>query len=63
MARPLRWLIRIAGFLLVLVSLYPYWEALRALDRREYVAAALAALIGWLVTQAGVEFLRPESAE
>jgi formate-dependent nitrite reductase membrane component NrfD len=59
----MRWLIRIAGFLLVLAALYPFWEALRALDRREYVAAALATLVGWLVTQAGVEFLRPESAE
>lgn len=59
----MRWLIRIAGFALVLAALYPFWHALAALDRREYVSAALSSVVGWLITQAGVEFLRPESAE
>jgi hypothetical protein len=63
MRGPLRGLIRVAGFALVLGALYPFWRALRALDHRDYAAALLATLIGWLVTQAGVEFLRPESAE
>ncbi len=63
MSRSLRWLVRVGGFGLVLGALVPFWVALRALDRREYVGAALATVVGWLLTQAGVEFLRPESAE
>lgn len=63
MTGPLRWLIRLAGFVLVFAALYPYWQALQALDRREYVSALLATLVGWLVTQAGLEFLRPDGAE
>ena len=59
----MRWLIRVAGFALVAGAMYPFWTALQALDRREYVHAALSILVGWLITQAGVEFLRPESAE
>lgn len=63
MSGSFRWLIRIAGFALVFGALYPFWHSLVALDRREYVSAGLSAIVGWLVTQAGVEFLRPESAE
>ncbi len=63
MSGPMRWLIRMAGFALVLAALYPFWHALVALDRREYVSAGLSAVVGWLITQAGVEFIRPESAE
>ena len=63
MSRSRRWLIRFAGFALVLAALLPFWVALRALDRREYVGAALAVLVGWLLAQAGIELLRPESAE
>ena len=59
----MRVFIRIAGFALTLSAAYPFWQALRALDRREYVAAVLSSVVGWLVTEAGVEFLRPESAE
>lgn len=63
MMRNMRWLIRIAGLVIVLAALYPFWHALVALDRREYVSAGLSAMVGWLITQAGVEFLRPDSAE
>jgi hypothetical protein len=63
MASTFRWMLRVTGFVLVAGSLYPYWRALVSLDRREYVAAALSAAVGWLVTKAGVEFVRPESAE
>ncbi len=54
---------RVAGLLLVLASMYPYWECLRTLDRRDYVSAMLAGFVGWFLTQAGVELVRPESAE
>ena len=63
MGRAMRWVIRVAGFVLVVLSLYPFFRALQLLDRREYVAAALATVVGALTTRAGVEFLRPESAE
>jgi hypothetical protein len=59
----MRALIRMSGFVLVLGAVYPFWEALRALSHREYVAAGIASAVGWFLTQAGVEFLRPESAE
>jgi hypothetical protein len=59
----MRVLIRVAGFALTLAATYPFWQALRALDRREYVAALMSTVVGWLITEAGVEFLRPESAE
>jgi len=54
-----RWL----GLALIVVSLYPYWECLRTLDRRDYVSAMLAAFVGWFLTQAGIELVRPETAE
>ena len=63
MARSLRWLLRVGGFALVAGAAYPFLTALRMLDHRDYVGALLATLVGWLITQAGVEFLRPESAE
>jgi hypothetical protein len=59
----MRLLVRFSGFALVLGAVYPFWEALRALAHREYVAAGIATAVGWLLTQAGVEFVRPESAE
>ncbi len=51
------------GIALILASLYPYWECLRTLDRRDYVSAMLAGFIGWFITQAGIELVRPETAE
>ena len=48
---------------LLLASLYPYWECLRTLDRRDYVSAMLAGFVGWFLTQAGIELVRPETAE
>jgi hypothetical protein len=63
MASRMRWLIRVTGFFLVLGSLYPFWRALTALDRHDWVSAILATIVGWLTAQAGVDFLRPESAE
>ncbi len=63
MQRLSRAILRGLGALLLLAGLYPFWEALRALDRREYVSAILAVCIGWFVLQAGVELVRPDSAE
>ncbi len=63
MSAMFRWLIRVMGFVLIVLALYPFWRALTALDRREYVSAGLSAVVGWLLLQAGVEFVRPESAE
>ncbi len=60
MQRPI---VRTVGLMLLVGSAWPFWEALRQLDRREFVAAAIAVLVGWLVTQAGIELVRPESAE
>ncbi len=54
---------RALGIALLLASLYPYWECLRTLDRRDYVSAMLAGFVGWFLTQAGVELVRPETAE
>ena len=54
---------RALGLLLLLASLYPYWECLRTLDRRDYVSAMLAGFVGWFLTQAGIELVRPETAE
>jgi len=54
---------RLLGLALVLGSLYPYWECLRTLDRRDYVSAMLAGFVGWFLTQAGIELVRPETAE
>jgi hypothetical protein len=54
---------RVLGIALLVASLYPYWECLRTLDRRDYVSAMLAGFIGWFLTQAGVELVRPETAE
>ena len=59
----LRWVLRVLGVALMLGALYPYWEALRALDRRDYVSSLLAGFVGWIITQAGIELVRPESAE
>ncbi|MBL8604059.1 MAG: hypothetical protein JNK72_19180 [Myxococcales bacterium] len=61
--RALRVLTRVGGAGLVLAALYPFYMALRALDRREFVSALLAVCIGWFVSQAGVELLRPDTAE
>jgi len=61
--RWLRSVIRLFGALLMLGAMEPFWEALRALDRREFVSSFLAAAVGWFVLQAGVELVRPESAE
>lgn len=54
---------RALGLVLLVASLYPYWECLRTLDRRDYVSAMLAGFVGWFLTQAGVELVRPETAE
>ena len=61
--RWLRALTRLLGMLLMAGALAPFWEALRALDRREFVSSFLAVAVGWFVLQAGVELVRPESAE
>jgi uncharacterized membrane protein len=61
-----RWsdgLVRALGFVLVAVALAMFHRALAAVDRREFIAAILAAIVGWLTLGAGVEFVRPESAE
>lgn len=61
-----RWsdgLVRATGFVLVAVSLVVFYRALSAVDRREFVAALLGSIVGWLTLGAGVEFIRPESAE
>ncbi|MBI5513882.1 MAG: hypothetical protein HY909_08950 [Deltaproteobacteria bacterium] len=65
MERPslFRVLLRVLGLGLLLGALVPFWSALRALDQREYVSALLATFVGWFLVQAGVELLRPESAE
>lgn len=44
-------------------ALVPYWQSLRALDQRDYVSALLAAFVGWFISHAGLELVRPESAE
>lgn len=54
---------RALGIALMLAALYPYWECLRTLDRRDYVSAMLAGFVGWILTQAGIDLVRPESAE
>lgn len=54
---------RAIGIVLLLASLYPYWECLRTLDKRDYVSAMLAGFVGWFLTQAGIELVRPETAE
>jgi hypothetical protein len=56
-------LTRLLGLLLLVMSMYPFWECLRTLDRREYVSALLAVFVGWILCQAGIELVRPESAE
>ena len=61
--RWLRALTRLLGLLLMAGALAPFWEALRALDRRAVVSSFLAVAVGWFVLQAGVELVRPESAE
>jgi hypothetical protein len=61
-----RWsdgLVRATGFVLVAVSLVVFYRSLAAVDRREFVAALLGSIVGWLTLSAGVEFIRPESAE
>ncbi len=47
----------------MLGAIAPFWEALRALDLRKFVSSFLAVAVGWFVLQAGVELVRPESAE
>lgn len=59
----LRTLTRMFGLALMLGAMAPFWEALHALDRREFVSSFLSAAVGWFVLQAGVELVRPESAE
>jgi hypothetical protein len=54
---------RALGIVLLLAALYPYWECLRTLDKRDYVSAMLAGFVGWFLTQAGIELVRPETAE
>lgn len=61
--RWLRTVIRLLGVVLMLGAMVPFWEALRALDRREFVSSFLSVAVGWFVLQAGVELVRPESAE
>ncbi len=61
-----RWsdgLVRATGFALVAIALVVFFRALAAVDRREFVAATLGCIVGWLTLGAGVEFIRPESAE
>jgi hypothetical protein len=61
-----RWsdgLVRALGFALVAVALAMFHKSLAAVDRREFIAAMLAAIVGWLTLGAGVDFIRPESAE
>ena len=54
---------RVFGAALILGAMAPFWEALRSLDRREFVSSFLSVAVGWFVLQAGVELVRPESAE
>lgn len=54
---------RLAGFLLLAGSLYPFLQALHWLDRREYVASTIATLVGVFLGRAGVDLLEPDSAE
>lgn len=62
--RPITVLVlRLLGLALLVVALYPYWECLRTLDRRDYVSAMLSGFVGWFLTQAGIELVRPETAE
>jgi hypothetical protein len=63
MQRLSRVILRGLGAAMLVGGLYPFWEGLRALDRREFVSAILAVCIGWFVTQAGVELVRPDTAE
>ncbi|MDO9016849.1 MAG: hypothetical protein Q7V43_08070 [Myxococcales bacterium] len=63
MAIVFRWCVRGVGLALVVVALVPYWQALRALDQRDYVSALLAGFVGWFVSHAGLELVRPETAE
>ncbi len=61
-----RWsdsIVRALGFVLVAVALAMFYKALASVDRREFVASILAGIVGWLTLGAGVEFIRPESAE
>lgn len=59
----LRFLGRLVGLALLVAAMVPFHAALRALDQREFVSALLATWVGWFITQAGVELVRPESAE
>jgi hypothetical protein len=63
MAIVFRWCVRVVGLALVVGALVPYWQALRALDQRDYVSALLAGFVGWFVSHAGLELVRPETAE
>lgn len=63
MAIVFRWCVRGVGLALVVGALVPYWQALRALDQRDYVSALLAGFVGWFVSHAGLELVRPETAE
>ena len=58
-----RYLLRFVGLGLVVLAAVPFWESLRALDRRDYVSSLLAGFVGWFIVQAGIELVRPESAE
>jgi len=63
MNRVFRWLVRFFGFGLVLCAGYPLFLSIKGIDRRDYVSAILSCLVGWLIAQAGIELIRPESAE
>ncbi len=58
-----RWLVRVVGLGLLVGALVPFWQSLQALDHRDYVSSLLAGFVGWFVAQAGIELVRPESAE
>ncbi len=58
-----RLLVRFVGIALLVAAMVPFVAVLRALEQREFVSALLATCVGWFLTQAGVELVRPESAE
>ncbi|MDP3275860.1 MAG: hypothetical protein Q8Q09_11730 [Deltaproteobacteria bacterium] len=55
--------VRILGIVLVALAMTSFFRAMVAVDRREFVSGVLALLVGWLLLQAGIEFVRSESAE
>ncbi len=63
MNRSLAGLIRFLGFALIAIALGIFFRALMSVDRREFLGGFLAIVVGWLCLSAGVEFLRPDTAE